>query len=53
MGFGGEPERQRQLGRHRRYGRIILKLTFKKRDGAAAAWTGFFWLRIGRGGGLL
>jgi hypothetical protein len=32
------------------YGRIILKLIFKKWDGA---WTGLSWLRIGTGGGLL
>jgi hypothetical protein len=31
-------------------GRIILKWTFKKWDGA---WTGLSWLRIGTGGGLL
>jgi hypothetical protein len=31
-------------------GRIILKLIFKKWDGA---WTGLSWLRIGTGGGLL
>jgi hypothetical protein len=31
-------------------GRIILKCIFKKWDGA---WTGFSWLRIGTGGGLL
>jgi hypothetical protein len=30
-------------------GRIILKLAFKKWDGA---WTGLSWLRIGTGGGL-
>jgi hypothetical protein len=30
--------------------RIILKLIFKKWDGA---WTGLRWLRIGTGGGLL
>jgi hypothetical protein len=33
------------------YGMIILKWTFKKRDGEA--WTGLIWLRIGTGGGLL
>jgi hypothetical protein len=31
-------------------GRIILKLMFKKWDGA---WTGLSWLRIGTAGGLL
>jgi hypothetical protein len=31
-------------------GRIILKASFKKWDGA---WTGLSWLRIGTGGGLL
>jgi hypothetical protein len=31
-------------------GRIILKLIFKKWDGA---WTGLNWLKIGTGGGLL
>jgi hypothetical protein len=31
-------------------GRILLKLIFKKWDGA---WTGLSWLRIGTGGGLL
>jgi hypothetical protein len=31
-------------------GRIILKSIFKVWDGA---WTGFSWLRIGRGGGFL
>jgi hypothetical protein len=31
-------------------GRIILKCTFKKCDGA---WTGLSWLSIGTGGGLL
>jgi hypothetical protein len=30
-------------------GRIILKLIYKKCDGA---WTGLRWLRIGTGGGL-
>jgi hypothetical protein len=29
-------------------GRIILKWSFKKRDGEA--WTGLMWLRIGAGG---
>jgi hypothetical protein len=29
----------------------ILKWIFNKWDGQA--WTGFIWLRIGRGGGLL
>jgi hypothetical protein len=32
-------------------GKIILKWILKKWDGEA--WTGFFWLRIGTGGGLL
>jgi hypothetical protein len=32
------------------YGRIILKLIFKKWDGAR---SGLSWLRIGTGGGLL
>jgi hypothetical protein len=32
-------------------GRIILQLIFKKWTGRA--WTGFIWLRIGTGGGLL
>jgi hypothetical protein len=31
-------------------GRMILKWIFGKWD---AAWTGFIWLRIGTGGGLL
>jgi hypothetical protein len=31
-------------------GKIILKWTFKKWDGA---WTRFSWLMIGTGGGLL
>jgi hypothetical protein len=31
-------------------GKIILKCIFKKWDGA---WTGFTWLRIGTGDGLL
>jgi hypothetical protein len=31
--------------------RIILKWVFKK--WAVEAWTGFIWLRIGTGGGLL
>ena len=31
--------------------RIILKWIFKKVDGEA--WTGWSWLRIGTGGGLL
>jgi hypothetical protein len=32
-------------------GRIILKCIVMKWDGEA--WTGFIWLRIGAGGGLL
>jgi hypothetical protein len=32
-------------------GRIILKWIFKNRD--EGAWTGFIWLRIRTGGGLL
>jgi hypothetical protein len=32
-------------------GRIILKCIVKKWDGEA--WTGFIWLRIGVGGGML
>jgi len=32
-------------------GKIIFKWFFKKWDGEA--WTGFFWLRIGTGGGRL
>jgi hypothetical protein len=31
-------------------GKILLKCIFKKWDGA---WTGWSWLRIGTGGGLL
>jgi hypothetical protein len=32
-------------------GRIILNCIFRKQDGKA--WTGFIWLRMGTGGGLL
>jgi len=32
-------------------GRIILKLIFRKWDGGT--WTGWIWLRLGTGGGLL
>jgi hypothetical protein len=32
-------------------GSIILKCVIKKRE--REAWTGFIWLRIGTGGGLL
>jgi hypothetical protein len=35
-------------------GKIILKYIFKKWDGGGGlAWTGFFWRRIGKSGGLL
>jgi hypothetical protein len=43
----GRPDVQRPTGRH---GRIILKIMFKKWDGA---WIGLIWLMMGRGGGLL
>ena len=32
-------------------GRIIFKWMFKKWNGEA--WTGFIWMRIGTGGGLM
>jgi hypothetical protein len=32
-------------------GKVILKLILKKKGGRM--WTGFIWLRIGTGGGLL
>jgi hypothetical protein len=34
-------------------GRITLKWFFKKWDGGGGAWTGWSWLRIGTGDGLL
>jgi len=38
----GKPEGQRQLGRHRRYGRIILKLIFKNWDGGGGGMDWIF-----------
>jgi len=46
----GKPEAKRPLGRHRRRWGIILNV-FSKWNGEA--WTGFIWLGIGTGGGLL
>jgi hypothetical protein len=47
----GRPEGKRQLGRHERRCRMILKWIFKKWNGEA--WTRSIWLRIGTGSGLL
>jgi hypothetical protein len=33
------------------YGRIILKVNFKKQD--QRVWTGFIWFKIGSSGGLV
>jgi hypothetical protein len=38
-GWGGGPEGTRTLGRYMFYGRIILKLIFKKEDGGVK-WNG-------------
>jgi hypothetical protein len=46
----GKPKRKRPLGKPTCRWRMILKLIFKKWDGA---WIGFIWLRIRIGGGLL
>jgi hypothetical protein len=46
----GNPEGKRPLGRPR-HRWIILKCILERYDGVI--WTGFIWLRIGTGGGLL
>jgi hypothetical protein len=46
----GKPEERGRLEDPGVDGRIILRLIFKKWDGAC---TGLIWLRIGTGGGLL
>jgi hypothetical protein len=47
----GKPEGKWPLGRPRRNGRIILRWIFRKLEGVME--TGWSWLRIGTGGGLL
>jgi len=42
---------KRPLGRPKHRWKIILKWIFKMWDGEA--WTGWIWLRIGKGGRLL
>jgi hypothetical protein len=47
----GKPGGKRPLGRPRLDGRIILRWIFRKLEGVVG--TGWSWLRIGTGGGLL
>ena len=47
----GKPEGKRQLGDPDVDGRIILEWIFRKWEGDSG--TGWRWLRIGTGGGLL
>ena len=47
----GKPEGKRPFGRPRRRRRIILRWIFRKWEGVVG--TGWSWLRIGTGVGLL
>jgi len=51
QGLVGKPEGKNHLEDLGIYGRIILKMFFRKVD--CEAWTGLIWLRIWTGGGLL
>jgi hypothetical protein len=47
----GKPQRRRPHGRARRKWEDNIKIDV--REVGWGAWTGFIWLRIGTGGGLL
>jgi hypothetical protein len=47
----GKPEERRPLGRTRYGWEDNIKMDLQQVNGGA--WTGFIWLRMGTGGGLL
>jgi hypothetical protein len=47
----GKPEGKRPLERHRHRWEVNINMDIRKEGGRV--WTGFIWLRIWTGGGLL
>jgi hypothetical protein len=51
QGFGGKARRERPLVKPRRRWEDVIKMDL--REFGWGVWSGFTWLRIGTGGGLL
>jgi hypothetical protein len=51
-GLVGKPEGKRPLGRKRRRWKDGIRMDLRE-IGLGGVWIGFYWLRIGTGGGLM